>query len=127
MKNQFVYFEDLIEYEEAIHTNPPILSDFPFTRADIDELSSKRLLEHEFAKYLKNIPAHTQAVERSVKLVSTASLKVCGQEARNGLLLNTLCSRNAMPKFDSKQDYAKSFGSSFIRFESFQRLRQKYN
>lgn len=102
---------DLIDYDKAEHTNPPILIDFPFTRADIDELSSKRILEHEFAKHLKNLPCHTQAVERSVKLVAEASQRVCGQEARNGMILNTLHSRNSMPKFDSKKDFAKSLVS----------------
>ena len=104
-------YKNLIAYDSATHTNPPILSDVPITRADIDELSSKRILDHEFSKYLKKIPNHTQAVERSVKLVTLASQRVCGQEARNGLILNTLSSRKTMPKFDSKQDYAKSFGS----------------
>lgn len=99
---------NLIDYEKAVHTNPPILIDFPFTRADIDELASKQILEHEFAKHFKKIPCHTQAVERTVKIVTEPSQHVCGNDARDGMILTTLSSRKAMPKFSSKQDYAKS-------------------
>lgn len=98
-------YTELIDFENSIDTNPPILLDLPLTRADIDVLSEKPLLEHEFAASINNIPSHTQAVERSVKLVTESAQKVCGETGRDGLIFNTISSRNAMPKFDSKIDF----------------------
>ena len=49
--------------------------------------------------------AHTQPVERCLKLVTEASKKVCLEEGRDGLIANTLASRNQMPNFNSKKDY----------------------
>lgn len=98
-------YTELIDFENSNETNPPILLDLPLTRADIDILSEKPLLEHEFAAYLNHIPSHTQAVERSVKLVTESAQKVCGESGRDGLIFNTISSRNAMPKFDSKIDF----------------------
>lgn len=98
-------YTDLIEMEAQLHTNPPILRDIDVRDDNIDDLASKPILSHDFGAFLKKIPLHTQAVERAVKLVSEASLKVCGEEGRNGNILNTLSSRKINPKFESKQDY----------------------
>lgn len=98
-------YTQLIDYENAEYFNPPILKDYEFSEAQIGGLASKRILEHDFGEYLKDIPCHTQAVERSVKLVTEASQRVCGQEARNGFIFNTLSSRRLMPRFESKQDF----------------------
>lgn len=53
----------------------------------------------------KKFPVHTQAVERCVKLVTEASGRVCGAEARDGFIRSTLLSRSAMPDFTSKSDF----------------------
>lgn len=98
-------YTQLIDYENAEYFNPPILKDYEFTEDQIVDLASKPILEHNFGKYLKDIPCHTQAVERSVKLVTEASQRVCGQEGRNGFIFNTLSSRRLMPMFESKQDF----------------------
>lgn len=98
-------YTQLIDYDNAQYFNPPILKDYEFTEDQIVDLASKRILEHDFGEYLKDMPCHTQAVERSVKLVTEASQRVCGHEARNGFIFNTLYSRRLMPKFESKQDF----------------------
>ena len=54
---------------------------------------------------LLNIPCHSQAVERHVKLVSDASLKSCSVEGQNGRIRATKSSRAKIPKPGSKKDY----------------------
>ena len=56
----------------------------------------------------KNIPCHTQAVERQVKLVTEASRSVCGKNSRDGMIRSTIQSRRLIPKFGSKQDYVRT-------------------
>ena len=50
-------------------------------------------------------PCHTQNVERGVKIVTEASSKVFGNEARHGYILTTLHSRSKFARFDTKRDY----------------------
>lgn len=50
-------------------------------------------------------PCHSQAVERCVKLVTEASLKVCGPEARDGFIRSRIASRQALPKFNTKSEF----------------------
>lgn len=56
-------------------------------------------------KNISGIPVHTQAVERSIKLVSSVSSQTFGEENRNQLIYTTIASRSAIPKMNSKQDY----------------------
>ena len=51
-------------------------------------------------------PCHTQAVERSIKLVTEAAAAVSGPETREGFIRSTLKSRNIMPVFETKRDFA---------------------
>ena len=48
-------------------------------------------------------PCHTQAVERSIKLVTEAAAAVSGPERREGLIRSTLKSRNIMPVFETNE------------------------
>ena len=52
-----------------------------------------------------DIPCHTQSVERHIKLVSEVSRKVCGFEARDGMIRCTLESRKKMPVFNTTKDF----------------------
>jgi len=61
---------------------------------------------------LAEIPCHTQAVERTVKLVTQASSKVYGHERRDGFIRATLASRATMPTFDTKSEFAVAAKSS---------------
>lgn len=61
--------------------------------------------DSDIIRDIKKFPCHTQAVERCVKLVSEASVKVCGQESRDGYIKSTLLSRSIMPEFSKKSDF----------------------
>lgn len=85
--------------------DPPILRDVEVNQLNLDFLASKPILKHEIGKNLKNMPVHTQAVERCVKLVTEASKSVCGENLRDGHIANTLASRSVMKSFYAKSDY----------------------
>ena len=59
----------------------------------------------------KNLPAHSQSVERSVKLVTEASERVFGFEQRHKHINAILLSRVARPTFDSKSTYIEHYDS----------------
>lgn len=54
---------------------------------------------------LDRFPCHTQAVERCIKLVTDASMAVCGQTRRDGFIRAWLNSRKIMPKFETKKQH----------------------
>lgn len=54
---------------------------------------------------LFELPCHTQAVERCVKVVTESSLEVCGSTARDGFIRTRLLDRSIMPLFETKRDY----------------------
>lgn len=79
-------------------TEPPIT--MSFTDDEIENHIERKQL-YQCLKY----PLHTQAVERTIKIVSEVSAEVCSHEARDGLIRNRLASRQRIAKFESKQDY----------------------
>ncbi|CAD7001628.1 unnamed protein product [Ceratitis capitata] len=96
------YFE-LINWSKAKLISPPLLA----------SLSSNTILQLISSKAkptldinLADIPCHTQAVERCVKLVTQASSKVYGPERRDGFIRATITFRSSMPKFDTKSEFA---------------------
>ncbi|BES87539.1 Hypothetical protein NTJ_00345 [Nesidiocoris tenuis] len=52
-----------------------------------------------------DVPCHSQAVERNVRLVTEASSSVFGPKARDGFIRNRIRSRKDMPKFETKRDF----------------------
>lgn len=86
-------WRDLHEY-----TEPPI---------------TKNLTDEQINSYIDNplvfevdpYPIHTQAVERTIKLVSEACLHVASEQAREGYILNKLASQKRIKLFDSKKDF----------------------
>ena len=86
----------MIDWETSLITEPP------FTK----HLSEEILLNSVCTPMeIPSYPCHTQAVERTIQLVTKASSSVTGEEARHGLILSTLTSREKMPTFESKKDY----------------------
>ena len=52
-----------------------------------------------------DIPCHSQAVERCVRLVTEASSQVYGEDARDGFIRARIKSREMTPTFQSKKDF----------------------
>jgi hypothetical protein len=93
------YFE-LINWQDTEITEPPLTADVPV--ADIRSfVKSGGQSTIEFERF----PCHTQAVERCVKIVTEASLAVCGEVSRDGFIRSRLEGRHLMPVFNTKSDY----------------------
>lgn len=101
-------YMELINLDSAAETNPSLLKDVLVTGENLDLLASKKILDHDFGDFLRDMPLHTQSVERTVQLVTKASKAVFSESNRDGYIANTLASRNSMPKFKSKQDYKQT-------------------
>lgn len=97
-------YMNLIEFD---HADPPLLRDINVSIENINDLASKKILDLHSGAFLKHMSIHTQSVERAVKETTSASKKLSDEKARDGLIYNRLASRNAVPKFDSKQDYCE--------------------
>lgn len=78
-------------------TVPPLLINF-----NTEVLTN--LYKSEIGEKICEIPCHSQAVERSVKLVMEAASSVTDKN-RHGLILNKLLSRQKMPKLDNKNNF----------------------
>ncbi|ESN93198.1 hypothetical protein HELRODRAFT_181119 [Helobdella robusta] len=98
----------LIDWAVEKITEPPLTMKY----SDIEisnDISSKCLLEIE--KY----PCHTQAVERCVKLVTEASISVCGPEARDGFIRTRIKARQDIQIFNTKfQYFGKKEGAEIL-------------
>uniref|UniRef100_A0A8D9FIZ4 Uncharacterized protein n=1 Tax=Cacopsylla melanoneura TaxID=428564 RepID=A0A8D9FIZ4_9HEMI len=78
-----------------------------------------RLSEEEIMTFIESkaefealkLPYHTQAVERGIKLVTEASVAVCGEVARDGFICtrqNCQKSRQNVPTYESKKEFFKT-------------------
>ncbi|GBM41224.1 hypothetical protein AVEN_180526-1 [Araneus ventricosus] len=90
------YFE-IINWNSCVVYPPPILQ-------DLSEDDIKSLINSDTTpiREIEKFPCHTQVMERCIKLVTEASNKVCGHEARDGYIRATLKSRSVMPNFSKK-------------------------
>lgn len=93
-------YTELINWQECTVTEPPL------TR-DIEDAELQFMLKEKVVPvvYLEKYPCHTQAVERTVKLVTEASGKVCGAESRDGHIRARLQARANLPSFENKGQY----------------------
>ena len=92
----------MIDWQNVEVTPPPFLHDFTNDEIDKAIVEGNPLL---LGSKLLNIPCHTQAVERMIKLVTVASSKVCGQTSRNGYIRAALQSRKVIPTFNTKNQF----------------------
>ncbi|KAF0291217.1 hypothetical protein FJT64_001141 [Amphibalanus amphitrite] len=88
-------YVDLIDWAAEKVTEPPLLRDLSVT-----ELQGIAAAPLRVSAY----PVHTQAVERAVRDVTEASLRVVGEEARHGRITACIKHRKSVPKFNSKRD-----------------------
>ncbi|GBN19017.1 hypothetical protein AVEN_246203-1 [Araneus ventricosus] len=74
---------------------------------DLSEDDIKSLINSDTThiREIQKFPFHTQAAKRCDKLVTKASNKVCGHEARDGYIRATLKSRSVMANFSKKPDF----------------------
>ena len=96
-----IYYE-MIDWQNVEVTPPPLLQDFTNDEIDKAIVEGNALL---LGSKLLNIPCHTQAVERMIKLVTVASSKVCGQTSRDGYNRAALQSRKVIPTFNTKNQF----------------------
>ena len=76
-------------------TEPPAIksmNDAAIQRFKLDKLE----LDH---------PCHNQAVERHVKLVTKASIRVAGFQRRDGMIIQNIKSRKLMPSFNTEKQF----------------------
>ena len=99
-------YPELIDWQDTIiqRTEPPITQMVSTADIKIHITHGTKLPQDLF-----QFPCHSQAVERCVKLVTEASITVCGTLNRDGLIRSTLESRRKLPKVNSKKDFASLF------------------
>jgi len=93
-------YTDLINWSDIMVTEPPLISKIP-----LNEISSRVFEGNAESLQFIHVPCHTQAVERAVKLVTEASMSVCGETVRNGFIKNRIQFRQQMAAFNTKSDY----------------------
>lgn len=98
--NASEYFE-IFSWDDNVITEPPLLRELAIEY--LQEIVNST--SHPFIKYIKSFPCHTQAVERTVKLVSESSKMVTDPVRRDGVIKATIESRQKMPSFKTKKDF----------------------
>lgn len=93
-------YTEIVNWTSCVVYPPPILRDL-----SEDDIKSLINSDNTIIPEIQKFPCHTQAVERCVKLVTEASNKVFGHEARDGYIRTTLKSRSVMPHFSQKSDF----------------------
>jgi len=85
---------DVINWTKVDVTEPPLVAQF--SPDDLQCVVNEGLGD----KFLiPRLSCHSQAVERTVKLVTEAASKVCGPEKRDAFIRTTLRSREKMHAF----------------------------
>ena len=93
-------YTDMIDWQiELLHTLPPLLMDIPINELEI-LIESGKVIDR-----LDKYPIHTQAVERSVKMVTEASTSDVDSDQRDGYILNKRASKRMLPKYKSKSEF----------------------
>lgn len=92
-------FVELIDWQSCELTEPPLLR-------NISNAELLKILEDPSKMEIVRYPCNTQAVERGVKLVTEASMAVCGEHNRDGFIRSRVDSRQQMPYFNTKREYS---------------------
>lgn len=92
------------DYIDLIHWSHCDVTEPPLTKSMTYEQLHEIMINNTVPKF-DSFPCHTQAVERSVKLITEASSKVCGEKSRDGYIRAKIDARRDLPKFDNKKQY----------------------
>ena len=95
-------FYHMIDWQNVVVTPPPLLHD---VADDVIWTAVNEGTQISSGNELLNIPCHTQAIERMIKLVTTASSKVCGQKSGDGYIKAVLQSRKMIASFETKSQF----------------------
>lgn len=95
-------YYNMVNWDKQKWTEPPLTSNLSIEELQTIESDGEK---SEIFREIINIPCHTQDVERCVKMVTEASQKVAGPDARDGYIRSQIKSRSLMPKFGSKKDF----------------------
>lgn len=92
---------DLINWTETTITEPPLTKHLKNEELEF-------LVKEKIPLEIPRFPCHTQSVERCVKLITEASLKVFGEDSRDGYIRSKLQAREHLPSFENKGQYFAS-------------------
>ena len=81
-------------------TEPPFTRNISYGKL-IELVESGEIITEE----ILNVPCHSQATERHMKLVTEVSLRFTTHQRREGAAAVILDGREKRPKFDSKKDF----------------------
>lgn len=95
-------YTEMIMWADIKITEPPVTKNMNVE--DLKTMVTNDDPENQ-TEYFTHLPCHTQAVERTIKLVTEASLSVCGCEGRDGFVKAKIASQKAMPKFETKKHF----------------------
>jgi hypothetical protein len=90
---------DLVTWSTTDRCEPPLLKQVSDSELQACIQNSAKILQ------LPQLPCHTQATERCIKLVTEASAAVCGPERRDGFIRSRIASRKLMKTFNTKAEY----------------------
>lgn len=97
-----VYY-DLINWTKVNITEPPLTK--KLNKSELRDLVENGEKSELWEAEIFQLPCHTQATERCVKLVTEVSTKVAHEQRRDGYIRTVLASRSRMPKFHTKSDF----------------------
>lgn len=81
------------------------LEEPPTTRKLSNEYLVETIIEKRQMLNLPNFFNHTQAVERTIKMVTDASKTVTGSEKRDGMIRAKISGRRLLPKFETNKEF----------------------
>ena len=91
-------------YYEMIDWHNNLVSEPPATKMIPDEELKRLIINKEKPSCIPSFPCHTQAVERTIKLVTEASSSVVG-ENRDAFICAGMEGRKRLPAFKIKRDF----------------------
>lgn len=97
-----VDYIDLVQWNNMDRFDPPLLKNVSDEK--LVTLIKSNVVEQD-AFDIPRLPCHTQSTERCIRLVTEASVAVCGEEQRDGFILAGIESRSIVKAFHTKSDY----------------------